>query len=31
MYKETNGYSLIIDDPDDLQGLPNEEIDKLLC
>lgn len=24
--KETNGYSLIIDDPDDLQGLPNEEI-----
>ena len=26
MLKETNGYSLIIDDPDDLQGLPNEEI-----
>ena len=24
--KETNGYSLIIDDPDDLQGLPDEEI-----
>lgn len=24
--KETNGYSLIIDDPEDLQGLPNEEI-----
>lgn len=24
--KETNGYSLIIDDPDDLQGLPKEEI-----
>ena len=24
--KETNSYSLIIDDPDDLQGLPDEEI-----
>lgn len=24
--KETNGYSLIIDDADDLQGLPTEEI-----